>query len=663
VVQKGPFIHGSSVTVQSLDEHLAPTGQTFEVVTADDLGNFKVPVNVTSQYVEIVATGYYFDELTNGLSAAPLTLRAVADLTSGGTVDVNLLTSISERLIRNLVLEGIPFAQATAEAESRVLVACGFGSTNGFAFSQVDFTGSGTSSAALLAASLIVEQYARSLGGSEVASLTQLLYEIGAAAGDAGGNGTLLRLNASLCPTAHSIDVAAVRANLTAYYASVGAPVAIPDFERFVASAARCEDGGADADASMRSETSVGAEYEDAAEETLDTGSIPSPDAGTDDATIGTVDGGSDASLTDAPFVDAGSSGPPGDGSLACPTTLLNRAVGGHAAPAGMTWWGAGYTLIIANGGQMSAETTDATGAFLAGPSAIPSPTNQVYWPRVAFSGREYGITYRDGSTMSFMRTDAAFVPVAGSNLPVGNANHFFGNAFGTEAVAWSNQTWGVAWAQTTDTLNDATLYFQRFDTTGAPVAPAQVLGANGLSGVGVPMIATSEGWSILGSGSPAVLYEISVQGNVRTVSLPFNALTGSLASNGVEYGVAADQPPVGSSAAMFARVQVGGGVVAGSVATLGTPSANEPNVIWTGNDFLVTWSDLALQVSDTGYIYGPLRMARVSPSSTAGSFSGTPFTSRSDAGFHVVVAGACGWGALYMTYDDQSSLFLEVRP
>ena len=67
VVQKGPFVRGSAVTVQSLDDQLAPTGQSFDVPTSDDLGDFALPVHATSQYVEVIANGYYFDELTGQL--------------------------------------------------------------------------------------------------------------------------------------------------------------------------------------------------------------------------------------------------------------------------------------------------------------------------------------------------------------------------------------------------------------------------------------------------------------------------------------------------------------------------------------------------------------------------------------------------------------------
>src|SRR5689334_8367500 len=44
VAQKGPFVRGTRVTVQELDDRLMPVGHTFEVETNDDLGAFAVPV-------------------------------------------------------------------------------------------------------------------------------------------------------------------------------------------------------------------------------------------------------------------------------------------------------------------------------------------------------------------------------------------------------------------------------------------------------------------------------------------------------------------------------------------------------------------------------------------------------------------------------------------
>jgi hypothetical protein len=234
-VQKGPFVRGSSVTVQELDATLTPTGRSFQVTTSDDEGDFTIPVNVSSRYVEVIASGYYFDELTNHLSSSPLTLHALADLSGGATVNVTLLTSMSEPLVKKLVAGGVQFSQATSQAEAAVLMALGFSSSSlGATFSSVALTGSGSPNGEALAASLIVEQYALSLGSAEVAQLTQVLGEIGAATADAGGDAELAALHAALCPTIWSIAPATVRANLAAYYASLGATATVPPFEQFL---------------------------------------------------------------------------------------------------------------------------------------------------------------------------------------------------------------------------------------------------------------------------------------------------------------------------------------------------------------------------------------------------------------------------------------------
>jgi hypothetical protein len=229
-VQKGPFVRGSSVTVQELDSTLTPTGRSFQVTTNDDEGDFDIPVTVSSQYVEVIATGYYYDELAGALTSGQLTLRALADLTSGGTVNVNLLTSMSEPLVKKLVTSGTSFSQGRAQAEGAVLSALGFSSSSlGTSFTSVGLTGAGSANAEALAATLIVAQYAQSQ-----AHLTQLLGEIGATTVDSGGDATLSALNAALCPTILAIDAVSVRTHLTAYYASLGVSVTVPPFEQFL---------------------------------------------------------------------------------------------------------------------------------------------------------------------------------------------------------------------------------------------------------------------------------------------------------------------------------------------------------------------------------------------------------------------------------------------
>ena len=79
-MQKGQFIQGSVVTIQELNERLQPTGKSYQTQILDDMGSFELTSDIDSRYVEIIAEGFYFNEVTGNLSDAPLTLRSLSDL-------------------------------------------------------------------------------------------------------------------------------------------------------------------------------------------------------------------------------------------------------------------------------------------------------------------------------------------------------------------------------------------------------------------------------------------------------------------------------------------------------------------------------------------------------------------------------------------------------
>lgn len=100
--QKGPFLQGSSVLVNILDNNGLASDLTIVSQTDDSLGNF----NFTTHHkgpVQIVTTGYYFNEISGVLSDGPLTLRGIFNISSNGeqTAYVNILT----HLINNRVLQ------------------------------------------------------------------------------------------------------------------------------------------------------------------------------------------------------------------------------------------------------------------------------------------------------------------------------------------------------------------------------------------------------------------------------------------------------------------------------------------------------------------------------------------------------------------------------
>ena len=54
VSQKGPFVIGSSVTIQELNESFSPNGTSFQVSTSDNLGSFELQTEISTQFVEII---------------------------------------------------------------------------------------------------------------------------------------------------------------------------------------------------------------------------------------------------------------------------------------------------------------------------------------------------------------------------------------------------------------------------------------------------------------------------------------------------------------------------------------------------------------------------------------------------------------------------------
>jgi len=240
-VQKGPFIRGTTLTLQELDDSLSPTGRAFTFETNDDLGHFTLPVNVTSRYVEIMASGYYFDELSNQLSNSQLTLRTISDISANSVVNANLLTSLAASRERNLVAAGQSFQLARIQAEQEVLSALNFSATSASTFDQMDITHAGDTNGLLLAASVLLEKlaYMRS-ATSPVAELLQLMANVGAdiAADGSFDDATTAALLRCIVPP--QVDRAAVRSNLQTRFDSLGTTGVVPAFEQYLVVPASC---------------------------------------------------------------------------------------------------------------------------------------------------------------------------------------------------------------------------------------------------------------------------------------------------------------------------------------------------------------------------------------------------------------------------------------
>ena len=76
-VEKGPFVSGSTITIQPMDGNLQVLGSLYSATIQDDLGNFSFGSKLfEAPYAELTANGYFFNEVEGELSSGTLNLRA-----------------------------------------------------------------------------------------------------------------------------------------------------------------------------------------------------------------------------------------------------------------------------------------------------------------------------------------------------------------------------------------------------------------------------------------------------------------------------------------------------------------------------------------------------------------------------------------------------------
>lgn len=159
VSQKGPFVNGSSVTIQALNgETLAQTGRSYQGKIKNDQGEFSVSIeSLVSPYVVLKANGFYRNENTGEKSKAPVELFALSDISNRDEVNVNLLTHLEyERSLYLASVDSMTVAAAKKQAEKEVLTS--FGIEGDFANSEdLSIFGKGDESAALLAISILMQ--------------------------------------------------------------------------------------------------------------------------------------------------------------------------------------------------------------------------------------------------------------------------------------------------------------------------------------------------------------------------------------------------------------------------------------------------------------------------------------------------------------------------
>lgn len=225
-VQKGPFISGSSVAISEMDESLNQTGRSYFTTVTGNSGSFEQKqVELISNYVQLKADGYYFNEVSGKSSPGQLTLYALADISQVNSANVNVLTHLERSRVEYLMQQqGLSFAAAKAQAQQEVLALFDLELPAEATSESLNLTSNGI----LLAVSCILQ------GHLSTGDMSELMANI---ISDIRPDGTLDNpaLGSQLIDNARLVSTATIRQNLEKKYAEPGmGNVSIPDFEAYM---------------------------------------------------------------------------------------------------------------------------------------------------------------------------------------------------------------------------------------------------------------------------------------------------------------------------------------------------------------------------------------------------------------------------------------------
>jgi hypothetical protein len=227
-VQKGPFIQGSLISIAELNESLEPTGRNFSTNILDNSGSFIIEnVGLKSNYVQLVATGFYFNERTGRISESQLTLYCIADISNLEYTNINILSHIEYERLKYLISNGASFEEAKAQAQQDVLAIFNY-SKDGISQSEnMDIAQAGDDNAMLLAASVILQ------GLKSTGDFAELVNRISS---DIKEDGLLDNpdLGSELINSVKHSNMETVRNNLASRYDELAMEYTIPDFEKYI---------------------------------------------------------------------------------------------------------------------------------------------------------------------------------------------------------------------------------------------------------------------------------------------------------------------------------------------------------------------------------------------------------------------------------------------
>lgn len=228
-IEKGPFIRGSSVSIEVLDSKLRGTGNVYNTEVTDNFGSYSYECNnFTESYVEIKANGYYYNEKQDSISRGTITLKALADLSKGSNININILTHLKAARIKRLVSSGMDFNSANEQAQRELLDAFGLGSIIKNDVSSISMASGTNEAAALIAISSLI------LMDRSNAELTEYIATLSADFGETGFFTDAIKEQIKDDTYNLARNLSSIKENLTNKYQHLGKNVNINDLFHFI---------------------------------------------------------------------------------------------------------------------------------------------------------------------------------------------------------------------------------------------------------------------------------------------------------------------------------------------------------------------------------------------------------------------------------------------
>lgn len=217
--QKGPFSIGTSVTIYELDDNLNQTGRSFSTTITDDAGSFEIPnTEFSSEYVQLTADGYYFNEVWGFTSYERIILTSIASLKHSNKININVLTHIEAARLKYLVQEKkMSFYQAKQQCYGEILKIFEIDTVPDLSTGDLDITKDGDANSTLLAISSILQ------GGKQVAEMSDFLTRLQVDLED--GELDSKTLQTTLVSSAVLLDCEQVSINMKKRYDEIGQAV------------------------------------------------------------------------------------------------------------------------------------------------------------------------------------------------------------------------------------------------------------------------------------------------------------------------------------------------------------------------------------------------------------------------------------------------------